>query len=188
MSSAHAKPMTSAEFLEWEERQELKWEFDGIRPVAMTGGTYAHSLVQGNIITALKPKLRGTACQVCGPDMRVPTGHGRYRYPDAVVTCSPPALDARDILDPVVIFEVLSTSTSANDRTTKLSEYLSLPSLRHYVMLEQDRAFATVLTRTDTGWQLTPAGPDAAIAMPEIGADLPLAELYDGLTFPPTEP
>ena len=135
MSSAQAKPMTSAEFLAWEERQELKWEFDGIRPVAMTGATFAHSLVQGNIITALNNRLRGSACRVCGPDMRVPTGQGRYRYPDAVVTCAPPALNALEIADPVVIFEVLSASTSTNDRTTKLSEYLSLPSLRHYVML-----------------------------------------------------
>lgn len=187
MSSAQAKPMTPAEFLAWEERQELKWEFDGTRPVAMNGGTVAHSFVQGNIIAALRPKLRGMACQVYGPDVRVPTGQGRYRYPDAVVTCSPTALDALEIVEPVVIFEVLSTSTSTNDRTTKLSEYLSLPSLRHYVMLEQDRAFATIITRTDTGWQLTPAGPEDVIAMPEIGAELPLAELYDGLSFPPTE-
>lgn len=187
MSSAHAKPMTSAEFLAWEEQQELKWEFDGTRPVAMNGGTFAHSYVQGNIILVLRPKLRRSACEVCGPDVRVPTGQGRYRYPDAVVTCSPIILGMLEIVNPVVIFEVLSTSTSANDRTTKLSEYLLLPSLRHYVMLEQDRAFATVLTRTDTGWQLTPAGPEATIAMPEIGAELPLAELYDGLTFPPTE-
>jgi hypothetical protein len=41
--------MTLAEFLEWEERQPLRYEFDGVGPVAMTGGTYGHSGIQGNL-------------------------------------------------------------------------------------------------------------------------------------------
>jgi len=49
--------------------------------------------------------------------------------------------------DPVVIFEVLSASTAGDDRTIKLAEYKSLPSVRRYVMLEQDRVFATVITQ-----------------------------------------
>jgi hypothetical protein len=39
--------MTVAEFLAWEERQELRWEFDGFQPVAMTGGTRAHETIRG---------------------------------------------------------------------------------------------------------------------------------------------
>jgi hypothetical protein len=31
--------MTLEAFLGWESRQEIKYEFDGFRPVAMTGGT-----------------------------------------------------------------------------------------------------------------------------------------------------
>lgn len=37
--------MTLAAFLEWEERQELRYEFDGFQPVAMTGGTAEHSAI-----------------------------------------------------------------------------------------------------------------------------------------------
>ncbi len=40
MADALAKPMTLESFLAWEERQELRYEFDGFRPIAMTGGTY----------------------------------------------------------------------------------------------------------------------------------------------------
>ena len=39
MNLAVRKPMTLAEFLEWEEQQPLRYEFDGVSPVAMTGGT-----------------------------------------------------------------------------------------------------------------------------------------------------
>ena len=41
MSVALHKPITLAEFLAWEERQELRYEFDGFEPVAMAGGTIA---------------------------------------------------------------------------------------------------------------------------------------------------
>ena len=46
MADALAKPMTLESFLAWEERQELRYEFDGFRPIAMTGGTYAHARIQ----------------------------------------------------------------------------------------------------------------------------------------------
>ncbi len=41
----HPPPITLAEFLAWEERQELRHEFDGFAPVAMTGGTRAHETI-----------------------------------------------------------------------------------------------------------------------------------------------
>ena len=188
MSQVQHLPMTAEEYLAWEGRQELKWEFDGFQPVAMNGGTWAHARIQGNIIWALKNRLRGKPCQPCGPDMRVPTMPGRYRYPDALVTGTPQPLDGRDVTDPVVIFEVLSASTAELDRTVKLSEYQSILSLRRYVMLEQTRLFATVITRTANGWGIVLAGPEDVIAMPEVGVDLPVFDIYDGLTFPAAAP
>ena len=47
------KIMTLPEFLAWEERQELRYEFDGFRPIATVGGTLAHSSIQAHLITAL---------------------------------------------------------------------------------------------------------------------------------------
>lgn len=186
MNVALREPMTAAEFLAWEERQELKWEFDGFQPVAMTGGTVAHSAITGNLITALNIRLRGKPCRPRGPDMKVETG-GKYRYPDAVVTCTPVPPNATVIAEPVVVFEVLSKRTARDDRTVKLLEYQSLPSLRRYVMLEQDQALATVITRmgTGTGWSLELLRADAVLPMPEIGVELPIAELYTDVAFAP---
>ena len=44
--------MTLAEFLDWEERQELRYEFDGFQPVDMTGGTLRHETI-GNRLRAI---------------------------------------------------------------------------------------------------------------------------------------
>ena len=63
MNLAMRKPMSLAEFLEWEERQELRHEFDGFAPVAMTGGSAGHADIQANLITAFRNRLRGKPCK-----------------------------------------------------------------------------------------------------------------------------
>jgi Uma2 family endonuclease len=180
MSQIQSKPMTSDEFLAWEAGQDLKWEFDGFQPVAMTGGTRAHAVVQANLVTALTNRLHGKPCRAYGSDLKIQTGPS-YRYPDASVSCTQFPDNETLVAEPVVIFEVLSASTSSDDRTVKLAEYKSLPSVRRYVMLEQDRVFATVITRTDAGWDHALVGRDGALVMPEISVEVPIMELYDGL-------
>ncbi len=172
--------MTPDEFLAWEAGQELKWEFDGFQPVAMTGGTRAHAVIQANLVTALTNRLHGKPCRAYGSDLKVQIGLS-YRYPDASVSCTAFPDSETVVVEPVVIFEVLSASTSGDDRTVKLAEYMSLPSVRRYVMLELDRMFASVITRLGTGWDHALAGPDGTLAMQEIGVEIPMAELYDGL-------
>lgn len=180
MSQVQPKPMTPDEFLAWEAGQELKWEFDGLQPVAMTGGTRAHAVVQANSITVLTNRLHGKPCRAYGSDLKIQAVLS-YRYPDASVSCTQFSDSETFVAEPVVIFEVLSASTSSDDRTVKLAEYKSLPSVRRYVMLEQDRVFATVITRTDIGWDHALIDRDGVLAMPEIGVEFPIMELYDGL-------
>jgi hypothetical protein len=49
MSNALREPLSLTDFLDWEERQELPYEFDGSQPVAMTGGTDAHEAIGGSL-------------------------------------------------------------------------------------------------------------------------------------------
>ena len=187
MANALVSPMTADEFLAWEARQDTKWEFDGFQPVAMNGGTAGHNTIQGNLQLAIRSRLRGGSCRPFGPDMQVPTGNGRYRYPDMLITCVPVAHGARQAPEPVVVFEILSDSTARTDRTTKLLEYRSIPTLQRYVMLEQDQAAATVITRTDHGWAMDVLRAEDTLAMPEIGIELPIAELYLDVELPPLD-
>lgn len=184
MSQPQRTPMTPAEFLDWEAKQETRWEFDGLRPVAMNGVSVAHSVIQTNLSAALANCLRGSTCRVFGPSLKVEIGP-KYRYPDIFASCSREPSGACIITQPVVIFEILSDSTARTDRTIKLIEYRSLPSLQRYVMLEQDQALATVVGRTDTGWSLEILDSAGIIRMPEIGAEVPVAEIYESLDLPP---
>jgi Uma2 family endonuclease len=194
MNLALPKPMTLAEFLAWEERQSLRYEFDGIGPVAMTGGTFAHAVIQRNLALAFGG-LRGKPCQFVGSDLKIQVGVGHIRYPDGMVVCSPVNRTATVVYDPVVVFEVLSPSTAAKDRIVKAREYETTPSVRRYVMLEQDGVGATVYVRAGESWTHEILIADSILALPEIGVELPLAEFYEGIVFddgpdedqPPTE-
>lgn len=186
MSAAVRRPMTIDEFLAWEERQELRWEFDGFTPVAMTGGTFGHSQIQRNIITALASRLRGKPCQVATSDMKV-LAAGSIRYPDAFVVCTPVPRTATLVTEPVVIFEVLSESTAGIDHFVKNQEYRDTPSVQRYVMLEQDVIGATVFARADNDWVGHVLGEGSVLEMPEIGISVPLIELYEGVDLSPAD-
>jgi Uma2 family endonuclease len=186
MNLALRKPVTLAEFLEWEERQPLRYEFDGVGPVAMTGGTRAHARIQRNLAFALTGRLRGSPCEFLGSDLKFQVAEGHVRYPDGMVVCSPGEQKATVVYDPVVVFEVLSPSTSADDRIVKAREYQATPSVLRYVMLEQDRAGALVFIRSLDRWTHEILIADSVLALPEIGVELPLAELYEGVDFEPT--
>jgi Uma2 family endonuclease len=177
--SAMLKPMTIEEFLTWEECQEGRYEFDGFRPMAMTGGTLAHEIIGGNLRAELRDRLRGSQCTSLGPNTKIEVA-GRIRYPDALVFCSPVDLKATVIRDPVVVFEVLSDSTADVDHIDKLREYAATPSIQRYVILEQNRIAAMVFVRDGDRFVVETVTPGGSLVLTEIGVELPIDELYRG--------
>lgn len=175
--------MTLAEFLEWEERQPLRYEFDGVGPVAMTGGTAGHADIQANMAASLRTRLRGKPCRYYGSDLKFQVAEGHVRYPDGMVVCSAIDRTSTVIFDPVIVFEVLSPSTTREDRIVKAREYQATPSVQRYVMLEQDGVSATVYARSGKTWTHEILVANSILALPEIDVSLPLAELYEGLVF-----
>ena len=159
-------PMTLAAFLAWEERQELRYEFDGVEPVAMAGGSLAHAAIQRNLALALGSRLRGKPCQFFGSDLKIQAAENSSRYPDGMVICSG--------LDPAL---------KIVRNLVKAREYQATPSVQRYVMLEQARIGATVYVRAADGWNVLVLKDGDTLALPEIDLAIPLAEFYEGLTF-----
>ena len=190
MADVLAKPLTLEAFLAWEERQELRYEFDGFHPRAMTGGTYAHARIQASLLRSLGNGLQGKPCVPVGGEMKVRTANG-IRYPDAFVICSPIPPNATVAHDPVVIFEILSPSTANDDLGAKKAEYQAISSVQSYIVLHQTHRAAQVFRRAGEAetddenpgeWTYDSVfGAEAVIALPEIGVTLALAEIYDGV-------
>ncbi len=173
--SASLKPLTVAEFLAWERSQPARYEFDGIQPMAMTGGSVAHIRVITRLIAALVNRV-STPCEAFGPELKVLTT-GRVRYPDASVACGS-SDDDSDEIEPTAVFEVTSPSSTLTDRRVKPLEYAAVPGIMVYVILESDRPEATVMRRSAAWEPQTIEGLDSIVRLPEIGIELPLAAIY----------
>ena len=176
----HPPPMTLAEFLAWEERQELRHEFDGFAPIAMTGGPRAHETIAVNLLIALGNRLRGGPCRAYGSNLKIEVA-GRIRYPDGFVTCAGPGAPGDTVeRSPVVVFEVLSEGTQTVDRTDKRASTgrRRRSSARS---CSSRRAAATVYAREGDAWIVTLLFRGDTLSMPEVGAEIPLDELHTGL-------
>jgi Uma2 family endonuclease len=186
MNVALQKPWTQERFFAWAEAQDVRYEFDGLQPVAMTGGNAGHSAITINLLTALRNRLQGAPCRPLGPDAGVETVNKAVRYPDALVTCAKFELSACTIPGVVVVFEVLSPTSGKTDRIIKLNEYAAVASIRRYVIVESSFVGLTVLQRqgAEDAWTNTVLTGDGVLRMPEIGIELPVDEIYRDIVFP----
>ena len=85
------------------------------------------------------------------------------------------------ITNPVVVVEVLSDSTRNYDRGEKFDLYRSIAALRHYLLIEQNFHHVEH-RRLDSEWSSEIVdSPDGIVRLSEIGIDLRVAEIYDGV-------
>lgn len=176
------RPRTLDEFRVWHERQPEVWEFiDGV-PKPMAPGSKAHTLIKSNLGRALGEGLRGTGCSVL-IDGAIVEVHGSSLIPDIVVTCAPLDFSTPRVDEPVLIVEILSPSNEKDDTGRKLTLYLEIPSLRHYVVVHQDRRQIVHHERQGDqgGTFLTSIAPPDPLRLDPPGIELFLDAVYDGL-------
>lgn len=173
---------TYAEYLALEEASDTKHEFVDGEVRAMAGGTSEHARLQARAITLLSVALANKPCEPFSSDLRVHVlATGRAAYPDVTVVCAEverSVADPHAATNPIVIVEVLSPNTEADDRGEKWAHYQAIPSLRHYVLVSQHRPRVEVYTRTDLGWHYAEVLPGGAIALPAVDASISLDDLY----------
>ena len=181
------------DYLQLEADSPVKHEYIAGAVYAMSGGRNVHQLISTNVTVALATALRGRPCRAYNSDtkirIRLP-GQTRFYYPDASVICRENSqLDTYQD-EPVLVVEVLSSSTRRIDLSEKKDAYLSIPSLCLYIVCETGGRSVTAWRRTEDGFlQESWQQPEAQIPLPELGIVLNVADLYEGVEFsPPTRP
>ena len=189
MTSVPRTYLTPEEYLAKERKAEYKSEYSGGEIFAMSGATRAHNLIAGNVSRETGNQLRDRPCEVYQSDMRVkvsPTG--LYAYPDVEVVCDQPQFEDAEVdtlLNPTVLFEVLSESTEDYDRGKKFEHYRTLESLQEYVLVAQEKCHVEQFTRQPDGrWILWETNdPEAVLELGSIGCELKLSEIYAKVEF-----
>lgn len=188
MADTLTRPMTLADFLAWEARQETRNEFVNGRIRAMTGGTRRHNKVARNVLGCLMNRLGSGKCQPYGSDMKILIPNGNSRYGDVVVDCGPEKPEDIAATEPTVVVEVLSKSTTFLDQNEKLDDYQSIPSMRHILHLSQEKPEGELWSRDEGGWRrMKLAGPGVEVDLAAIGVSFALAMAYEGVPFEPED-
>jgi Uma2 family endonuclease len=189
MASSPITKVTAEEYLALDRAAEFRSEFLDGEIIAMSGGSARHSKLQVNLTLELETALRGTPCQTFSADLRVRVSPRTYTYPDLTVVCGKPLLadDEQDILvNPKVIFEVLSPSTEFYDRGLKFRRYREIGSLTDYILVDQDQTRIEQFTRGNAHTWTLRDYQDASetLLIESIGVSIPLVRLYERIEFP----
>ena len=191
MPARHEMLVSPEEYLAAELLSPVKHEYLGGIVHAMAGAKNQHNQIASNTLVALGMRLRGKKCRPFNSDTKVRVrlpNQIRFYYPDAQVVCDPNPPDDSFQDRPVVIVEVISESTRRVDESEKLDAYQTIPALETYLIVDSSHALVVAYHRTATGFtREIHHGTDGCIKLDCIGVELPLAEIYERLDFPPLE-
>ena len=183
-----AQRMSVADYLDLEERSEVRHEYVDGEVYAMSGASRRHQLLVGTLYRHAFQKAAGR-CEIflSGMQARIEARNCFY-YPDVFGTCDPEDGHDSYIASPCFNIEVLSPSTASTDRREKRSAYMSLKSVDEYIIVSQSRMRIDVYRRDDSPWAsqvLQFPGDELEISC--IGLRVSLLDIYHGVRLPPPE-
>lgn len=155
----------------------LRHEYVDGQVYAMAGASMNHNRITSNLVRLFGNHLLGQPCDVFSSDMLLQTSASRYRYPDVMVSCQTQAENELLVVNPLLLIEVMSHNTRKADKEIKRLEYLQLPSLMEYVLIEQDFVEIEVLCRRQN-WQPSYYYLGDEIGFESIGLSLPVLAIY----------
>jgi Uma2 family endonuclease len=183
MSPSKARLMhwSEQDYLTMEAESPIKHEFLNGEVFAMAGAKPGHNQVAASALVALGVLLRGRGCRVFNSDQRIYVVEtGLYTYPDGGVACGKWQVhtDGMCLLNPTLLYEVLSNSTRDYDRGAKVEHYRQIPSLRHVLLIDQPDRRVEHHRRADDGSWTLGTMLDGALQLPDLGGVISLDEIY----------
>lgn len=181
--------LSADDYLAWERGQPIRHEYFRGEVFAMAGGSVRHNALCSNVHAALNRELRARGCAVLTSDQRVAsTERDRYVYPDISVVCGEVRTEpgTKDVLaNPMILVEVLSSSTEQFDRGAKWDGYQRLESLTDYVLVSQAEPRVEHFRREEGGtWSYRSARASERIVLAN-GVDLDVDAIFVGvMTLP----
>jgi Uma2 family endonuclease len=191
MSEATTLPrMTADEFFVWQADQDRNYELvDGVpvlTPKAMTGASRRDDTITVNILASLRGQLRGRPCRPHTDDIAIRNPNGNVRRPDILIDCRSAPDRSMEVSEPRVLVEVLSPSTTRFDRFQKIEEYKAHAAVAVVLLVDSEAPRVIVWRRGAAGlWSSQIVDdPVAILPLPEIGATLALADIYEDAGLP----
>ena len=180
---------TPEEYLELEEQAEYRSEYRDGEIIAMTGGTTNHNKIALNFAASLKYGLRKKNYDVYISDVRLwILRYRQHTYPDVMIIQGEPIYATENnttVMNPLLIAEVSSKSTSNYDQSDKFMYYRSIPEFKEYILINQYQYHVMQYVKTnDSKWIFTELESESDIlTLQTIDFQLALSEIYEQVNF-----
>jgi Uma2 family endonuclease len=181
--------VTPEEYLALERQAETKSDYFDGEMLQMPGVSLNHVTIVTNFVSELNSQFLDRPCRVLSTDLHVKIPRtGSYVYPDVIVVSGEPELedDHQDtLLNPLVIFEVLSPSTESYDRGPKFAHYRTIESLQEYFLVSQTEVRIERYLRQDEGnWLYSEVtDPGASLELVSVACRIPVSRIYGKVDF-----
>jgi len=148
---------TTEEYFKKEEKSLHKHEYHAGKIVRMAGAKFTYNQLAARVMQFTLNFIEefNLEFELGTSDSKIWIDEfSKVLYPDAVIISQKPEYynnDGMTILNPLLIVEILSSSTQKHDRTTKFEMYRTVPSFKEYVLVNEDMPRVTVWTKQDNG-------------------------------------
>jgi Uma2 family endonuclease len=174
--------MSLAEFLQWDDGTDTRYELIDGRVVAMAPPVARHGALTAQLVRLIGNGLTPPCRVYVEAGIVASEQSDTYLQADLAVSCRPLAEQGRWVVDPVLIVEVESPSTVRHDRGVKVDRYRELPALGEILLVASEER-RVQLWRREAGarWTVEDLIGDATLDLQSCGITLPLSDLYAGL-------
>lgn len=187
--------LTPEEYLAIERKADFKSEYYNGEMFALAGASEKHELIRGNTFAAIHQLVKGKPCKVYSSDIRIWIEKaGLYTYPDISIVCGKPEFidsNVDTLKNPVTVIEVLSDSTEKYDRSQKFKFYMSIPTLKEYILVSQNKIILEQFIKDekkDNEWLLRIFDkPEDSFEIHSIKEKINLKDIYDKIEFEPND-
>lgn len=177
------------EYLTLEESAEFRSEYRNGEIVAMTGGSINHNRIIRNLSRLMELGLQEQPYEVFISDLRlwIPR-YQQYTYPDILIIKGEPIFqEGRNdtVINPSIIFEILSKSTRSRDRGDKFTYYRSIHEFQEYILIDQYQFHLEQFSKTSEGnWLFKESDDeDGVLTLASANCQIPHRQIYERVNF-----
>lgn len=178
------QPLSVEDYLALEEASNVRHEYVAGRMHALAGASKRHNTIALNVASRLRAAAGDGPCRVYVSDVKLRAADDVFYYPDVMVACGPEGDDPLVEEAPCLLVEVVSPSTAVIDRREKLTIYKRIPTLRGYLIVDQEMRRVERHFRDDEGvWWDTDLVGEGRLAVPCPEVELSMDQVYAGVSF-----
>jgi Uma2 family endonuclease len=175
------RKMTLAEFLDWDDGTDTRYELIDGRVLAMAPPSPRHSALTAQLARIVGNALKPPCRVFIEAGIVTPDRPDSYLQADLAVSCRPLEQQDRDVAEPVLVIEVESPGTARHDRGVKVDRYRELASVQEILLVASQERRVQLWRRQDGRWSVEDVIGDATLRLESCALALPLVDLYAGL-------